>query len=102
MNRKLICLILSAVMFLGLLAACADASADEAESVTSLEFAEAEPEVKLGALTDNVIPLAETPAISSVIKPVASGKSVKENSKALIDYSNINDGYVMIKTTIST
>jgi len=41
--------------------------------------------------------LAEEPAIPDILEPVASGTAVEENEKAIIDYSNINDGYVMVK-----
>jgi len=35
----------------------------------------------------------------SVLTPVASGTAVKQNSSAVIDYSNLKDGYVMIAWT---
>jgi len=43
-----------------------------------------------------LIPLAES-AASSIPMPNASGTNVKKNSKAEIDASNIQDGYVMVK-----
>ena len=39
---------------------------------------------------------------SVVLYPDAPGKAVKENDKALIDYSNIADGYVMVKYKAET
>ena len=54
-------------------------------------------EVDLGPLLDDSVPLSGAPAVSTVLTPVASGKSVKNNSSATIDYSNITDGYVMVK-----
>ena len=36
-------------------------------------------------------------AVPDVLQPVASGEKVSENGKAVIDYSNTEDGYVMIK-----
>lgn len=56
-------------------------------------------EVDLGPLLDESVPLAGAPAVSTVLTPVASGKSVKNNSSATVDYSNIADGYVMVKWT---
>src|SRR5699024_7529972 len=53
-------------------------------------------EVDLGPLLDDSVPLSGAPAVSTVLTPVASGKSVKNNSSATIDYSNITDGYVMV------
>lgn len=44
-----------------------------------------------------MVPLTEMPAMFSVSMPVASGTTVKQNAKALIDMSNVKDGYVMIK-----
>ena len=41
-------------------------------------------------------------ALDTVLQPVASGTAVKKNAEAVIDYSNITDGYVMVKYTAST
>lgn len=41
-------------------------------------------------------------AIPEVAKPVASGTKVKSNEKAIIDYSNTSDGYVMVQYTAAT
>ncbi|MCL2548463.1 MAG: lasso peptide biosynthesis protein [Symbiobacteriaceae bacterium] len=50
---------------------------------------------------DDAIPLASVsapvPAMFFGLLPEASGKQTKVNDKAVIDYSNANDGYVMIK-----
>jgi len=43
------------------------------------------------------VPMAQTPAIPIVLVPSASGTRVEKNAKALIDYSNAADGYVMVK-----
>ncbi len=51
-----------------------------------------------GAEFENeLVPLASTPAVDSMLLPVASGTSVKSGSGAEIDYSNIKDGYVMAR-----
>ena len=93
MNKKLICLILSAVMVLGLISSCASAGADEID-LTDIDVG-GMPEVDLGFLIDDIIPLADKPILSLLLLPEASGKKVKKNSSAVIDYSNIADGYVM-------
>ena len=49
---------------------------------------------------DAAVPLAG--ASETLLLPVASGTSVKENSRAVIDYSNTQDGYVMVRFTAST
>ena len=52
-------------------------------------------------LTEEEIPLADAPK-SSMLLPQASGTKVQSNAKAAIDYSNIADGYVMVKYTAAT
>ena len=42
------------------------------------------------------------PAQITLLKPEASGVLVEENSKAIIDYSNTKDGYVMVKYLAAT
>ncbi|OUQ81654.1 transglutaminase-like domain-containing protein [Flavonifractor sp. An100] len=62
-------------------------------------------EVSLGdvVLEDEAVALAATPAaIPSDLTPVASGTLTKKNDKAVIDYSNTKDGYVMVQYTAST
>ena len=53
-------------------------------------------------LEDEAVALAGAPALDTMLVPVASGTQTKENSKAVIDYSNTKDGYVMVKYTAST
>ena len=54
-------------------------------------------------LYDVSVPLANvpapTPAISTVLMPVASGTEVRKNSRAQVDISNKQDGYIMIRYT---
>ena len=45
---------------------------------------------------------APVPALPTGLQAVASGTLEKKNSKAVIDYSNTKDGYVMVKYTAST
>ena len=44
-----------------------------------------------------VMPLTDTPAVSTVLLPVASGTAVESGGGAEIDYSNVTDGYVMVR-----
>jgi hypothetical protein len=54
-------------------------------------------------LTDEDVPLTDTPNTgSNLLLPSASGKKVNANSKASIDYSNTQDGYVMVKYIAQT
>ena len=55
-----------------------------------------------GLIEDEAVALAGAPAVNNMLRPVASGTSVKKNSRAVIDYSNTKDGYVMVQFTAST
>ena len=46
--------------------------------------------------------LAVEPAIPDILEPEAPGTAAEENDKAVIDYSNIADGYVMVKYKAAT
>lgn len=48
------------------------------------------------------VALAATPAISDSMMPTAPGTAVKKNERAIIDYSNSKDGYVMVNFTDAT
>lgn len=116
MKQKILTCLLAAALSAGLLAGCGGQSAEEAapaeEAVSQqtevqspeTEAAAAEgmetqtgPEVDLGALLDDAVPLSGAPALSTVLNPVASGTAVNENANASVDYSNAADGYVMVK-----
>ena len=54
-------------------------------------------------LTQEAAALAQSPAAQPVLLlPQASGQLVKQNGKAIIDYSNTKDGYVMVRFTAQT
>ena len=53
-------------------------------------------------LEDEAVALAASAAIPDTLQPVASGTQVKKSDKAVIDYSNTGDGYVMVQYTAST
>ena len=54
-------------------------------------------------IEDEAVALAASaPAIPSYLTVSAPGTKEKRNDKAVIDYSNIKDGYVMVKYTAST
>ena len=60
------------------------------------------PDGSIVELSPHVIPLAQTPAAPIVLMPEAAGTKVDSNSKAIIDYSNSSDGYVMLKWLTQT
>ena len=51
-------------------------------------------------IAGEAVPLAASP--SGLVLPEASGKLTKTSSRAVIDYSNTQDGYVMVKFTGTT
>ena len=94
---KWLCALMAVVM---LLTACATSGNGAVNNAGAEEDAAVEgQEVDLGPLLDESVPLAGAPAVSTVLTPVASGKNVRNNSSATVDYSNCADGYVMVKWT---
>lgn len=60
-------------------------------------------EMEVIEIQDEAVALAEVPAAPKMLlTPVASGKAEKKNGKAVIDYSNTADGYVMVQYTAAT
>ncbi|WP_295750842.1 transglutaminase-like domain-containing protein [uncultured Oscillibacter sp.] len=54
-------------------------------------------------LENEAVALASSPAATdTLLLPVASGTAVQKSSRAVIDYSNTKDGYVMVQFTGST
>ncbi len=47
------------------------------------------------SLGENQLP--ETPALPDILRPEATGELVEETDRAVIDYSNTADGYVMVR-----
>ena len=90
---KQISLVLLAIIILGSGAACSFFESKPSQEPGSTGFVD---------LSEGLVPLTQTPAVPIVLMPVASGSKVESNSKALIDYSNTADGYVMVKWLSST
>ena len=88
-NKKLLSLALATLMMIGLFAGCSAGTLDIHE-IQSQE----------GAIIDlslEMVPLSASPAVSTMLMPVASAKLEKKNDRAIIDYSNTADGYVMVR-----
>ena len=49
-----------------------------------------------------MVPLSASPAVFTIPIPSATGRLTHANSKAIIDYSNTADGYVMVRFANST
>ena len=91
--------VLPFVLALSLLSGCGG-TAGEAE--TEAEFVDETP-LDVVSLEEEAVALAEGPAaLDTLLQPVASGVLTKENEKAVIDYSNTKDGYVMVCYTAAT
>ncbi|MCL2220931.1 MAG: transglutaminase domain-containing protein [Oscillospiraceae bacterium] len=101
---KFILLVLVAALATGLLVSCDDVLppivADEPSGAV-----QPTPESDvLNVDTDNLpsTPIAPAPAIPIVLTPVASGVLVESNDFALIDFSNKEDGYIMVRWNMET
>ena len=99
-KRAMVLLLLLAMILSG----CAAPAADEGTSAEDQEDAAWVDTVTLEEvdLEDEAVALAASAAIPDTMQPVASGTAVKSCDKAVIDYSNTKDGYVMVKYTAST
>lgn len=105
--RNLFSLTLALALTLALLVGCgqtsrsggASQSASSSESVY-LDAAELDGSVNL---EDESVALADSPAALDLgLQPTASGVLEKRSDKAVIDYSNTQDGYVMVQFTAPT
>lgn len=94
MKRLIAALLIAA----GTLTACSPAQTDQttAEDAQVQQADEGET-VDLGGLIDDSVPLSGSPAMSTVLTPVASGSNVKKSGSATVDMSNKTDGYIMVK-----
>jgi len=92
-KKKTLSALLAGLLMIGAMTACGN-------SQTLAQEDESQPVIVLGDIPENeMVPLADTPAISTMLVPVASGTDVKKNEKAAVDASNTKDGYIMIKYT---
>ncbi|MCI2057351.1 MAG: transglutaminase domain-containing protein [Oscillibacter sp.] len=98
--KRLIPGVLALTMLAGMLSGCGQST----ESVETSQDAAYMDSVTLEntQIEEEAVALSAQPAISTDLMPVASGTLVKKNEKAVIDYSNTADGYVMANYTAST
>ena len=86
--------LLPLALALTLLAGCASTGNDRSDDDIYTNRVELQ-EVNI---EDEAVAMSDAPAaLSTVLLPEASGVKVEKNSRATIDYSNIKDGYVMVK-----
>lgn len=85
--------LLPLALALTLLAGCAPAGDISGEDVYTDRV-----ELREVIIEEEAVALADAPAaLNDLLLPKASGTQVKENSRAVVDYSNAKDGYVMVK-----
>ncbi len=101
--RKIRSLLLALTLILTLLAGCGQMELGSV-TVDDVPYIEQVALVNDGdtEIQDEPAILAQSPSLPGGMMPEASGTNVKQDSRAIIDYSNINDGYVMVKFTGST
>lgn len=86
--------LLPLALALTLLAGCASTGNDTSDDDIYTNRVELQ-EVNI---EDEAVAMSDAPAaLSTVLLPEAPGVKVEKNSRATIDYSNIKDGYVMVK-----
>lgn len=89
--------IIAPLLALSLLSGCGGVRASEAAAYVDLL------ELRGVEIAAEAVALSSSPAaLSTLLLPEASGTSVKQNGKAVIDYSNMADGYVMARFTASS
>ena len=93
-TMRMIALAIAAIMLIGTIAGCGKV---ETLQIPPPAGAGSEDDTIRIDLSLQMVPLAEAPAMFTVLTPTAPGTSTKSSSKAIIDYSNSADGYVMIK-----
>lgn len=94
-NHKAIALTVVILLLSGLCSGCAsnpatDISVPEdtvADSITDEDI----------DISSEMIPLTDAPAMFTIPTATATGRNVKQNEKAVIDFSSAEDGYIMVR-----
>lgn len=94
-KKRLWCVIMAILLLTG----CSPSSGGGLPKESTTPFVD---EKVLGAVVSEQDILAEEPAIPDVLQPEATGTRAEENDKAVIDYSHLEDGYVMVNYKVKT
>ena len=99
MMRRSLCRCLTALIAAVMLAGCAQAPQSQPTPQQEAEPTAAyTDQVEIAFLADEAVALAASPAaLPAGFAPEASGTAVKKGAKAVIDYSHVKDGYVMVQ-----
>lgn len=99
MRKKtgIVALIISLAMLLGVAVGCNKNATEQVEINNPADVVSVASGENLIDISLEMVPLTESVPMFTISMPVASGVNVKENEKALIDYSNTKDGYIMVK-----
>jgi len=95
MRKKVKAVLLTGIVFVGLLAGCQGRS----------DYVELHDPASVAALTENgvmditpeMVPLTASPAMFTIPEPAAPGTKANKNAKVEVDYSHAEDGYIMIR-----
>ena len=99
-EKRIVALAMAALMLMATLTACVKAEVISLHNPEDMVLPSSDGVIM--ELSWEMVPLTASPAISSILTPTAPGTLVKSNAKAIIDYSNTADGYVMVKFSQST
>lgn len=107
--KKMLSQLAAAALAVMILSGCAASGSGDAQSAAQSSAAEDSAVLSQSDamaqenIQEEAVALSESPAAVPLnLKPEASGTAVKKNDKAQIDYSNVADGYVMVRYTAST
>ncbi len=99
-QNRWLCISLSLFLLLSLVA-CSRVAGGQEDAQTIADQAFTQPSSIELSIEDEEVPLSGSPAIVLAM-PQATGSAVQKNDKAIIDYSNSSDGYIMVQYTAST
>lgn len=101
--KKALCLLLAGAMLCVSLAACGSKEITVDKVGMTTEISE-DADMEVVDIEDEAVALADAPvaAVPNYLVCEASGTLTKKATKAVIDYSNTKDGYVMVQYTAST
>ncbi|MCL2248959.1 MAG: transglutaminase domain-containing protein [Oscillospiraceae bacterium] len=99
---KIIFVLVSVVSAMVLLASCDSIPIPGREDIGSNQRPSDPVVVNIDATSSSNTPISPAPAIPILLIPEASGTLVEQNERALLDFSNKEDGYIMVRWLTET